>query len=152
MALGATSRTWITCSSESDIRARSTAVWVASSASLELSVARRILVGKMLISFPSLGIVCTKRLAKRMMPSVRSPRIIDEKRDRVAAWISEESLGRSAIQQHLDAEANFHPLAQGSVHPLPGAVQAESSEVVVDAAPGWETWGSRRQKQPFLTT
>jgi len=32
-------------------------------------------------------------------------------------------------------EANPHPLAHSGVHPLPGAVQAELPEVVVDAAP-----------------
>src|SRR5438270_8737636 len=31
--------------------------------------------------------------------------------------------------------ANAHPLAQGSVHPLPGAVDPPSSEVMVDGLP-----------------
>ena len=38
----------------------------------------------------------------------------------------------------VSLEANPHPLAQGGVHSLPGTVQAEFSEVVLDAAPGWE--------------
>src|SRR5215218_6928281 len=54
----------------------STAVRAANRASLEPSVARRILVGKMLISPPSLGAVC----GKRMMSSGRAPRIIEEGR------------------------------------------------------------------------
>ena len=40
-------------------------------------------------------------------------------------------------------EANPHPLAQGRVHPLPGPVQAELSEAMVDAAPGWEVVGKQ---------
>src|SRR5215217_317542 len=35
-------------------------------------------------------------------------------------------------------EANPNPLAQSGVHPLPGSIQAELPEVVVDAAPGRE--------------
>src|SRR5215217_8514250 len=64
----------MTCTSESVFWLRSTAVRAANRASLDPSVARRILVGKMLISPPSLGAVC----AKRMMSSGRAPRIIEE--------------------------------------------------------------------------
>src|SRR5436189_4396894 len=62
--------TWITCSSESVFWLRSAAVRAANSASVDPSVARRILVGKMLISPPSLGTVC----AKRMMSVTRRSR------------------------------------------------------------------------------
>src|ERR671921_2916844 len=68
------SQTWITCSSELVCLPRSTAVRVASSASLEPSVANRILVGKMLISPSSLDTA----FAGHIMTSGRSPCIIDE--------------------------------------------------------------------------
>ena len=38
----------------------------------------------------------------------------------------------------VSLEANPHPLTQGLVHPLPSTIQAELSEVVIDAAPRWE--------------
>ena len=53
----------------------------------------------------------------------------------------------------VSVETNPNPLAQRSVHPLPGSIQTELSEVVVDAAPSLgKSWGSRRQEQPLLTT
>src|SRR5918993_3025167 len=64
------------CTSERVFCARSTAVRAANRASLEPSVARRILVGKMLISPSSLDTT----FAKHMMTSGRSPCIIDEDR------------------------------------------------------------------------
>src|SRR3712207_6730772 len=66
------------CSSELVCLPRSTAVRVASSASLEPSVANRILVGKMLISPSSLD------TAERIMTSSRSPCIIAEDRFEVS--------------------------------------------------------------------
>src|SRR3712207_2743617 len=38
----------------------------------------------------------------------------------------------------ISAHTHAHPLAQGSVHPFPGAVDAPSSEVVVNGLPGRE--------------
>jgi hypothetical protein len=39
----------------------------------------------------------------------------------------------------MSAHAHAHPLAQGGVHPLPGAVDPPSPEVVVvDGLPGWK--------------
>jgi hypothetical protein len=43
----------------------------------------------------------------------------------------------------VSLQTNPRPLAQGGMHPLPGAIQAEPSEVVVDAAPGWEIVGKQ---------
>src|SRR5215212_4205942 len=96
-----TFRTKTTCSSESDIRARSTAVWVASSASLEPSVARRILVGKMLISFPLARGPLRQTLRETYDVICQIPaHHIDEGGDRVAAWTSEEPLSRTYFREH----------------------------------------------------
>ena len=48
----------------------------------------------------------------------------------------------------VSLEANPNPLTQRSVHLLPGSIQAELSEVVVDAAPRREVVG---QKPPGTT-
>jgi hypothetical protein len=53
------------------------------------------------------------------------------------------SLDRLAVHYacarlRVSLEAHSHLLAQGGVHPFPGAIQAPQAEVVVDGLPGWE--------------
>jgi len=43
----------------------------------------------------------------------------------------------------VPVEAGSNPLTQRSVHPLPGSIQADLPEVVVDAAPGREVVGKQ---------
>ncbi len=43
----------------------------------------------------------------------------------------------------VSSEVNPHPLAQRPVHPFPGAVEAPSSEVVVDGLPRREVVGQK---------
>ena len=43
----------------------------------------------------------------------------------------------------VSVQTNPNPLTQRGVHPLPGSIQTEFSEVVVDAAPGWEVVGKQ---------
>jgi hypothetical protein len=53
----------------------------------------------------------------------------------------------------ISFETDPDPLAQSGVHPLPGTIQAELPEVVIDAAPGRsKSWGSKRHEQPLLRT
>jgi hypothetical protein len=48
----------------------------------------------------------------------------------------------------MSAHTNAHPLAQGRVHPLPGAVDPPSSEVVMDGLPGREVVGKQAPGTP----
>src|SRR5215208_2763363 len=62
--------------------------------------------------------------------------------DRLAIYYAGAGL---RISSHTDS----HPLAQGGVQPLPGAVDAPSSEVMVDGLPGREFM---RQQAPSTAT
>jgi hypothetical protein len=63
----------------------------------------------------------------------------------ITAFFSAHTRGLDRLAIHygcaglrVSLEAYPHSLAQGGVHPLPGAVQAPGAEVVVDRLPGWE--------------
>src|SRR5215210_4192841 len=55
----------------------------------------------------------------------------------------------ASTELRVSPHAQAHPLAQGSVHPLPRAVDAPSSEVMVDGLPGRKVV---RQKTPGTAT
>ena len=68
----------------------------------------------------------------------------------VAAFFSAHACGLDRLAVHyacarlrVSLEANSHPLAQSGVHPFPCAIQAPSSEVVVDGLPGRELVGHK---------
>src|SRR5918994_2245406 len=48
----------------------------------------------------------------------------------------------------ISAHANAHPLTQGRVHPLPGAVDPPSSEVMMDGLPGRKLMGKQAPGTP----